>query len=103
MNRDKKGRYARQSRWGMLLAIAVLATAGVVALNNSNKITAENKIIEERMVEVQPEWAEDPDAVEAAQAVIRKKELEAELENLNAEVAEREARIEEIEKELNIF
>lgn len=53
-------------------------------------------------VEVTPDWAQDADAVKAAQDVIRKKELEAELKNLEAEVAEREARIEAIERELSL-
>ena len=39
---------------------------------------------EEIIVEVSPEWATDTEAVEAAQAVIHRKQLEAELSALEA-------------------
>lgn len=54
-------------------------------------------------VEVMPEWAENEEAVEAAQAVIRRQALEAELATLETEVAERQSRIDEIEKELGTY
>jgi pectin methylesterase-like acyl-CoA thioesterase len=65
-------------------------------------------------VEVTPVWAQDQDAVKAAQAVIRKKELEAELSVLKdswasttaAYEAEKKAyqgEKERIEKELGTF
>lgn len=54
-------------------------------------------------VEVTPDWAQDADAVKAAQDVIRKKELEAELQNLAGERDALSARIAEIEKELGTF
>ena len=57
----------------------------------------------EKEVEVTPEWAEDAEAVEAAQAVIRRKELEAELELLNSEISTRQERVTEIEKELGTY
>lgn len=38
-------------------------------------------------VEVIPDWAEDPQAVEAAKAVVRKKQLEAELETVETNFA----------------
>ena len=52
---------------------------------------------------VLPDWAQDEDAVVAAQAVIRKKELQAELESLQVEKQALEERIEEIERELGTF
>lgn len=65
-------------------------------------------------VEVHPDWAQDEDAVQAAKDVIRKKELEAELSQLQVEKAEEnerhrqetdrlDAEIELREKELGTF
>ena len=54
-------------------------------------------------VEVVPDWASDEDAVVAAQAVIRKKELTAELEQLEVEKRALEERITEVEKELGTY
>ena len=72
----------------------------------------EKEVIKE--VEVVPDWASDPEAVKAAQDVIRRKELEAEKEQLikewEAATIEHEnqkkdflERKEKIEKELGVF
>jgi hypothetical protein len=62
-----------------------------------------NNVASERVIDNTPDWAEDEDAVKAAQDVLRRKELEAELSQLESEVAERESRITEIEKELGTY
>ena len=54
-------------------------------------------------VEVMPEWADNEEAVKAAQDVIRRQELEEELAELKQEVEERNSRINEIEKELGTY
>jgi len=84
-------------------------------LSQSTKQLYENKeIITNEQVEEKPLWMRDEDAVDAAKAVIRKKELEAENVNLTAEVKKlteiyeqeiktREERQKEIEKELGIY
>ena len=69
-----------------------------------NSLTVENEtreVVVEK--EVTPEWAQDEDAVKAAQDVIRKKELEAELAVLKEERAVITARMTEIEKELGRY
>jgi hypothetical protein len=88
-----------------LLALAVLGVVflGTVLWNGSTTEYMVDRVVEEKVVEVLPEWASNEQAVKAAQDVIRKQELEAELATLNEEVATREARIEEIEKELGTF
>ena len=74
----------------------------VVALRDSKVEYVSNpEVIKE--VEVAPDWATDNDAVEAAKAVIKRKQLETELEKLESEVIEREERITEIEKELGVY
>ena len=57
----------------------------------------------EVVVEVEPDWAKDEDAKKAAQAVIRKKELEAERGELQSQIDEMEARVTEIDKELGTY
>jgi protein subunit release factor A len=89
-----------------LIAIGIIALGviigGVLFVPSVSDVVT--KTIEiEKTVEVTPEWAQDEDAVKAAQDVIRRKELEAELAILQSEVTEREARITEIEKDLGTF
>lgn len=83
-----------------------LAVAGGTAyyfglLTNTVEYTSE---IEEKFIDNTPDEFKDcPECMEAAQNALRKKELEAELSQLESEVAERQARIEEIEKELGTY
>ncbi len=53
--------------------------------------------------EVRPDWATDEDAVKAAQAVIRKKELESERGELQSQIDEMKKRVTEIDKELGTY
>lgn len=84
----------------------MLVTAGMfglVAMKDKLVPGVVEYVKEVEYIETTPEWAKDEDAVKAAQDVIRKKELQAELEQLSEEVAERESRIIEIEKELGTY
>ena len=91
----------------MKLLLAGIAALGVIiggVLFVPSVTDVVTKTIEiEKTVEVQPDWAVDADAVKAAQDVIRRKELEAELSVLEAEVTDRKTRIVEIEKELGTY
>jgi len=82
-----------------LIVIVLGVVLGGIALNNK----AVEYVQREVMVEVTPEWAKDEEAVKAAQAVIRRKELEAELATLTTEIEARETRVTEIEKELGTY
>ena len=100
--RSRNGRWAKgKTILPVLIGGGIIIVMGAFAYNSEP--TTYQQTTKEVVVEVTPEWAEDVDAVEAAQAVIRKKELQAELEVLQSEVSEREARITEIEKELGVF
>jgi len=87
----------------IVIGIIALGVIGGIIYN----LPATDVVFKERVVEVEkavhPEWATDEDAVKAAQDVIRRKELEAELATLESEVKERETRITEIEKELGTY
>lgn len=91
----------------------VLIVGGVLVATQQDKVeyTSHHST---STVEVHPEWATDTEAVEAAQAVIRRKELEAELNateaNFEALTAQYEAdkatyeqKKEELEKELGTY
>lgn len=82
----------------------VIIGGTILANNNLTSVeTYEKQISATTTIEVFPEWAEDTDAVEAAKAVIRKKELEAELEEVNSGIESLEVRKAELEKELGTY
>ena len=72
---------------------------GETTVEYHNNDTATTTVVET----VEPDWAKDPDARAAAEAVVHKKKLQAELEVLEGEVQERQSRIDEIEKELSQY
>lgn len=84
--------------FGMLAL--VLVGMAVFSSGRVETFTKETATTTVETVEVLPEWAEDEDAVKAAQDVLKKKELEAELETLESEVQERQERIKAIRDEL---
>ena len=86
-----------------LIGVLILIGIALYVFGNVNVHEYVRPNVIEKTVEVTPDWAEDQDAVEAAQAVIRKKELEAELEVLNGEIDTRQQRVIEIEKELGTY
>ncbi len=94
---------------------AIIAVIGIVVLGgivlNLDSTTEYVRETVTETVEVHPDWASDTEAVEAAQAVIRKKALEAELNateasfealkaQYEADKAEYLEKKEELEKEL---
>lgn len=58
---------------------------------------------EEVIKEVTPDWATDEDAVKAAQAVIRKKELEAQETDLVEQITALQNELDEVRKELGTY
>ena len=97
------------------MALGFVIVMGVAVFSQLGNTTEVTKIEKEEIVkEVTPDWATDEDAIKAAQDVIRKKELEAELSGLESDnevlkatyetkKALNDMRIEEIEKELGTY
>ena len=94
---------------GILIVVIV---GGVVSQTGTEEVFT--KIETEVIKEVTPEWATDEDAVKAAQDVVRKKALEAELKALQASFASSTAAFEaekesflkrevELEKEIGVY
>lgn len=61
------------------------------------------KEVIEKEIEIHPDWASDTDAVEAAQAVIRRKELEAQENALQGQISALQAELDEVQKELGTY
>lgn len=84
--------------------IVVIGATGALSQFGSTLETTGSEVIEKEVVkEVAPEWATDEDAVNAAQAVIRKKELEAEEARLVEEISTRQDELDAIRKELGTY
>lgn len=79
------------------LVLAAVLFGGISYI--PSRMVVENTI-ETPVQEEKPAWMSDEDAVKAAEAVIKRKELEAEQAALEAEIKEREERLSAIEKEL---
>jgi hypothetical protein len=86
-------------------AIALVVVMGVVIQYRDSLFTSYKYVREEVEVvkEVKPDWAQDEDAVKAAQAVIRKKELEAELASLDTQIKELQSRRKTVTDELTTY
>ena len=87
----------------IIIAVAVMVGLATFGAFLGKDIVVKNERVATTTVEVVPDWAEDPDAVEAAQAVIRRKELETELSTVNEEINTLETRREALEKELGTY
>jgi len=87
----------------LIIGIGIVVVMGVaIELTYDNSIVTE-VIQKDVVVEVTPDWAEDTEAVEAAQAVIRRKEVEARIKVLDTEIEERQTEKETLEKELGTY
>jgi hypothetical protein len=89
----------------ILYALVVVAVMGLALELFYNKdVEVINKVEKEEIIkEVHPDWATDNDAVEAAKAVIQKKEWEAELNVVQREIEALTARETELEKNLGTY
>jgi hypothetical protein len=89
------------------ILIGTVVTVGIMYLlvnSNFGQVQYERYETTEGKEEVeQPEWLQDADAVKAAEDVIRKKELQAELATLDAEIKERQEKRKQVATELDSY
>lgn len=88
------------------LLIALVATGvigGIVFFSQPEKVSYVAPMIMATSTPELPDWASDEDAVVAAKDVIRKKELEARLVELNSGIDSLLEEKKEVEKELGTF
>lgn len=87
-----------------LVAFMLLVGVGIaVQVGYDNSVTYISPEPERIEVEVTPDWAEDEDAVKAAQDVIRKKELEAKEADLVSQISTLQDELDEVRKELGTY
>lgn len=77
-----------------VVGIVVLGQSGTPVVYENNEQPANEKVVET------PAWMQDQDAIAAAEAVVKRKALEAERAEVQAQIEALEAREAEIEKEL---
>lgn len=87
----------------ILGGIVLVGLVGIAVHNAGQPTVAVNSITATSTVEVTPDWASDPEAVEAAEAVIRKKELEAEEARLVDEITGKQNELDAVRKELGTY
>ncbi len=89
----------------LILAVVVVGLMyAAVQIMESEIVYEKTENLEvETPVEELPKWQTDEDAIKAAQDVIRKKELQAELSQLDTEIKEKQAKRAEVAKELNSY
>lgn len=92
----------------LIIAGVVLAVVmGLAVTYRDNLLTNEGltyvKSTVEVTKEVTPDWAKDEDAVQAAKDVIRKKELQAELETLDMEIKAKQEQRKKVTEELTAY
>lgn len=89
----------------IIIAVGIVITMGVLVHvydGNTHEVVT-NVEREEVIKEVTPDWATDEDAVKAAQAVIRKKELEAQETDLVEQITTLQNELDEVRKELGTY
>jgi hypothetical protein len=87
---------------GVLIGmLAIVSVVGIVIFGKETTVVYENltQPANEPVVET-PAWMQDEDAVKAAEAVVKRKALEAENAALDEQIKTLETRQAEIEKEL---
>ncbi len=90
-----------------IIAVVVIVIVMGLLVKNRESATSSYEYVKEQTTEVvqeEPEaWMTDEDAIKAAQAVVRKKELEAERGELQSQIDEKKKRVIEIDKELGTY
>lgn len=80
----------------------LVAMGGMIYADKATTLQYVRETVTET-VEVTPEWAEDEDAVRAAQQVIRNKEIDQRLTEIGSSISELEAEKEALEKEIGLY
>ncbi len=87
----------------IIIVVILVIVMGVAVQMKGTDYTYEKENTVEVKAELKEAWQTDEDAIKAAQAVIRKKELQAELTGLDAEIKIKQDRRKEVAAELDLF
>ena len=101
------------TKLALILVLALVVYGGIQHFSSSTTVYVQDSATSTPL-EIMPEWAKDEDAVKAAQEVVKRKALEAELSALEDSFASSTAQYEahkanflakkkELQKEIGIF
>jgi len=86
----------------IIIAVGIVITMGVVV----QMIPSTTEVIQgeqtEVTIEVEPDWATDEEAKQAAKDVIRRKALEADKSRLEGQIEALQSELEQVDKELGL-
>ena len=85
------------------LVVAGAVVVGVYFLNNRSAQVYERENTVEVIPEVKEQWQTDEDAVQAAKDVIKKKELQAELKQLDEDIKVKQEQRKKVADELTTY
>ena len=86
---------------GVIILVIVMGVA--VQMKGTDTVYVREDTVEVKAEEVKEKWQTDEDAIKAAQAVIRKKELQAEMTALDVEIKTKQDRRKQITEELTAY
>lgn len=81
----------------LTIVVSVLAVVGLSTYGQSEEVILEKEVVE---VETLPEWAENDEAVQAAQTVIKRQELEAKEQVLVDQIVDLQTELDTVRGEL---
>lgn len=81
----------------LTIVVSVLAVVGLSTYSQSEEVILEKEVVE---VEILPEWAENDEAVQAAQTVIKRQELEAKEQVLVDQIVDLQSELDTVRGEL---
>ena len=85
------------------IAVVIVIMGVYSQKNRIGELMTSTLEVRKEIVEVSPEWATDQEAVDAAQAVIRRKELETDKTRLEGQIEALESELETVDKELGYY
>ena len=89
----------------IISVVILVIVMGVIVQMKGTDTTyvREDVTLEVQQEEIKEKWQTDEDAIKAAQAVVKKKELQAELEKLDIEIKEKQEKRKQITDELTTY
>ena len=86
---------------GVIILVIVMVT--LVQMRGTEDIYVKEDTVEVKAEEPKEAWQLDDEAIQAAKDVVKKKELQAELEKLDIEIKEKQEKRKQVATELNAF
>jgi len=85
------------------VVILVIVMGVLVQMKGTDTTYVKEDTVEVQQEETKEKWQTDEEAIQAAKDVVKKKELQAELEKLDIEIKEKQEKRKQVATELNAF